>query len=339
VLAMLAVAAFVVYGATRVFNQQIEPHLFFAAIVCLGGVFDPVRKLGSVNNRLQAAEVSARRLLELKDIRVEEPAAPDAKPPDLPPLANAIEFQGVSFAYPSQPDKLVLDNINLPVRNGQVVALVGPNGSGKTTLMSLLLRFYEPSRGRILIDGHDIARVSLRSLRSQIGLVTQEAVVFADTVWANIAYGADGSVDDEMIRQAAERAHIDDFIQDLSVMHAGRETRGYDALINARSLSGGQRQRLALARAILRDPPILILDEATSQVDSESERRIQEAIADVTRNRTTFIIAHRYSTIAHADLTVVLNEGRIISQGRHAELIETCPFYVNLCETQFAVRA
>jgi subfamily B ATP-binding cassette protein MsbA len=336
VLAMLAVAAFVVYGATRVFNQQIEPHLFFAAIVCLGGVFDPVRKLGSVNNRLQAAEVSARRLLELKDIRVEEPAAPDAKPPDLPPLANAIEL---SFAYPSQPDKLVLDNINLPVRNGQVVALVGPNGSGKTTLMSLLLRFYEPSRGRILIDGHDIARVSLRSLRSQIGLVTQEAVVFADTVWANIAYGADGSVDDEMIRQAAERAHIDDFIQDLSVMHAGRETRGYDALINARSLSGGQRQRLALARAILRDPPILILDEATSQVDSESERRIQEAIADVTRNRTTFIIAHRYSTIAHADLTVVLNEGRIISQGRHAELIETCPFYVNLCETQFAVRA
>jgi len=336
VLAMLAVSAFVVYGATRVFSQQLEPHLFFAAIVCLGGVFDPVRKLGKVNNRLQAAEASARRLLELRDVRREEPGVSSTEGFELPPLDSTIEFDGVSFAYPSHPEKLVLDGINLRVKKGQVVALVGPNGSGKTTLMSLLLRFYEPARGRILIDDQDIAQVSLESLRSQIGLVTQEAVVFADTVRANIAYGADGAVNEETVRQAAERAHIDDFIQDLSVMHEGRETRGYDALISARSLSGGQRQRLALARAILRDPPILILDEATSQVDSESERKIQEAIEDVTRNRTTFIIAHRYSTIAHADVTVVLNEGRIISQGRHAELMETCPFYVNLCETQFA---
>jgi ABC-type multidrug transport system fused ATPase/permease subunit len=202
-----------------------------------------------------------------------------------------------------------------------------------------LLRFYEPNRGQILIDGRDIAKVSLDALRSQIGLVTQEAVVFADTVRANIAYGMNGNVDDELVRRAAARAHIDDFIQNLSVVHGGRETRGYDAFVTARTLSGGQRQRLALARAILRDPPILILDEATSQVDSESERKIQEAIADVTRNRTTFIIAHRYSTIAHADLTVVLNEGRVVSQGRHAQLMETCPFYANLCETQFAVRA
>ena len=336
VLAMLAVSAFVVYGATRVFSQQLEPHLFFAAIVCLGGVFDPVRKLGKVNNRLQAAEASARRLLELKDVRIEERVARGRRLPDLPPLSDAIEFHGVSFAYPSHPEKLVLDSINLRVKKGQVVALVGPNGSGKTTLMSLLLRFYEPARGRILIDGQDIAQVSLESLRSQIGLVTQEAVVFADTVRANIAYGADGTLNEETIRQAAERAHIDDFIQDLSVMHEGRETRGYDALISARSLSGGQRQRLALARAILRDPPILILDEATSQVDSESERKIREAIEDVTRNRTTFVIAHRYSTIAHADVTVVLNEGRLVSHGKHAELLESCPFYVTLCETQFA---
>ncbi len=336
VLAMLAVSSFVVYGATRVFNQQLEPHLFFAAIVCLGGVFDPVRKLGKVNNRLQAAEASARRLLELRDVRTEEPAVPGSRLSDLPPLADTIEFNGVSFAYPSHPEKLVLDGIDLRVKKGQVVALVGPNGSGKTTLMSLLLRFYEPTRGRILVDDHDIAEVSLESLRSQIGLVTQEAVVFADTVRANIAYGADGAADDDAVRRAAERAHIDDFIQDLSVMQAGRETRGYDALISARSLSGGQRQRLALARAILRDPPILILDEATSQVDSESERKIREAIEDVTRNRTTFVIAHRYSTIAHADVTVVLNEGRIVSHGKHAELLETCPFYVNLCETQYA---
>jgi len=217
-----------------------------------------------------------------------------------------------------------------------VVALVGPNGAGKTTLISLLLRFYSPVSGRILIDGQDIATVTLASLRSQIGLVPQDAVIFSDTVRANIAYGADGTVDEAAIRRAARRAQIDDFLRELRVTHNGRETRGYDAFISARSLSGGQRQRLALARAILRDPPILILDEATSQVDSESERRIQEAIADVTRDRTTFVIAHRFSTIARADLTVVLNEGRLVSCGKHAELLESCPFYARLCATQFA---
>ncbi len=335
-LAMLAVAAFVIYGASRVFSQQLEPHLFFAAIVCLGGVFDPIRKLGSVNNRLQAAEASARRLLELRDLPTEEPAPPRAARINLPRFSGTIEFRGVCFAYPSHPEKLVLDGIDLTVLKGRMVALVGPNGSGKTTLMSLLLRFYEPTRGQILIDGHDIAEVSLPSLRSQIGLVTQEPVIFADIVRANIAYGADGLTDEARIRQAAQRAHVDDFIQNLRVIHNGRETHGYDAFITTRSLSGGQRQRLALARAILRDPPILILDEATSQVDSESERKIQEALEDVTRDRTTFVIAHRFSTIAGADVTVVLNEGRIVSYGKHAELLETCPFYVNLCETQFA---
>lgn len=335
-LAILAVAAFVVYGATRVFSQQLEPHLFFAAVVCLAGVFDPVRKLSKVNNRVQAAEASARRLLELKDAPVEEPPAALPRLCELPRFSRTIEFQDVSFAYPSQPDRLVLDGINLTVRKGQVVALVGPNGAGKTTLISLLLRFYSPVSGRILIDGQDIATVTLASLRSQIGLVPQDAVIFSDTVRANIAYGADGTVDEAAIRRAARRAQIDDFLRELRVTHNGRETRGYDAFISARSLSGGQRQRLALARAILRDPPILILDEATSQVDSESERRIQEAIADVTRDRTTFVIAHRFSTIARADLTVVLNEGRLVSCGKHAELLESCPFYARLCATQFA---
>ncbi len=335
VLATLAVAGFVIYGANRVFHQQLEPHLFFAAIVCLAGVFDPVRKLGKVNNRLQAAEASARRLLELRDAPVEEPTRPATERVVLPRLSSRIEFHDVCFAYPSQPDRPVLDHVTLSVRKGQVVALVGPNGSGKTTLMALLLRFYAPTTGRILIDGVDIATVTLDSLRGQIGLVTQEAVVFADTVRANIAYGAPDA-DDEAIRRAARQAHIDDFIQTLASRDNGRAASGYDTVVSARSLSGGQRQRIALARAILRDPPILILDEATSQIDSESERKIQEAIADVSRDRTTFIIAHRYSTIAGADLTVVLNEGRIVSCGRHAELIDTCPFYVNLCQTQFA---
>ncbi len=334
-LAMLGVSAFVMYGANRVFNQQLEPHLFFAALVCLGGIFDPIRKLGKVNNRLQAAEASARRLLELREAQTEDQAAAERARRALGPLRESIVFENVSFAYPSNPQRLVLEDVSLRIARGQVVALVGPNGSGKTTLMSLLLRFYEPTAGRILIDGVDIAEVTLDSLRRQIGLVTQDAVVFADTVRANIAYGCP-EADDEAVRQAARRAHIDEFVSTLTTRVDGRVLAGYDAWIDPRSLSGGQRQRIALARAILRDPAILILDEATSQVDSESERDIQQAIADVSRGRTMFIIAHRYSTIARADLTVVLNEGRVVSVGRHDELLESCPFYGRLCRTQFA---
>jgi len=333
-LAAVAAAAFVLYGGSRVFSGQLEPHLFFAAVVCLGGIFDPVRKLGNVNNRLQQAEASARRLNELLDLKLEEPPA-GRTPVELRRFCDRIEFRQVSFAYPSHPERRVLDGIELTVEKGQVVALVGPNGSGKTTLVSLLLRFYEPTRGRILLDGGNIADATLDSLRRQIGLVTQDAVIFSGPVRSNIAYGADG-VDEETIRRAARLAHVDDFIQSLRVTQNGTTTAGYDAYITARSLSGGQRQRIALARAILRDPPILILDEATSQVDSESERKIQEALEDVTRGRTTFIIAHRFSTIARADRIVVLNEGRLIACGTHAELMESCPFYVTLCETQFA---
>lgn len=334
-LAMLAVGIFVIYGGNRVFQGQIEPHLFFAAVVCLGGMFDPIRKLGNVNNRLQAAEASAQRVFELMDLRTEEPAKPREEALALPAFEDAIEFCGVGFAYPSSPERAVLKDVCLRIEKGRTVALVGPNGSGKTTLISLLLRFYEPGTGRILIDGRDIAGVSLESLRAQIGLVTQDAVVFSDTVRANIAYGANG-VTDETIVRAARLAHIDDFVSGLEIEHEGELTRGFDARVSARTLSGGQRQRIALARAILRDPPILILDEATSQVDSESERRIQEAFDDVMRGRTTFIIAHRFSTIRRADLIVVLNEGRIVGVGPHEELCETCPIYVTLCETQFA---
>ncbi|MBU0637987.1 MAG: ATP-binding cassette domain-containing protein [Planctomycetes bacterium] len=334
-LAMVAVAGFVLYGGSRVFQQQLEPHLFLAAVICLGAMFDPVRKLGNVNNRLQQAEVSARRLFELIDLPAEEGALPCQSARELPPFSEAIAFEGLSFAYPANPTRLVIADISLRVQRGQVVGLVGPNGSGKTTLMSLLLRFHEPSRGRIRIDGHNIAEVTLASLRGQIGLVTQDAVIFSDTVRANIAYGGEGWSEDA-IQQAARRAHVDEFVRDLRVEHGGHVTQGYDARINARSLSGGQRQRLALARAILRDPPILILDEATSQVDSDSERKIQAALEDVTRGRTTFIIAHRFSTIARASLIVALNEGRIVGCGPHDELLTTCPFYAALCKTQFA---
>ncbi len=334
-LASLAIAAFILYGGSRVFNQQLEPHMLFGAVICLGGIFDPLRKLSNVNNRLQAAEASARRLFEVLDIPREEPPRPTNHLLELLPLREAIEFRDVAFAYPSNPERLVLDGVNLRIRKGQVVALVGANGSGKTTLISLLLRFFAPTRGQVIIDGQDIADVSLRSLRDQVGLVTQEAVIFSDTVRANIVYGANG-IADEAVQRAARLAHVDDFIRTLSVEQNGSITAGYDARINARTLSGGQRQRIVLARAILRDPPILILDEATSQVDSESEQRIQEALEDVTRNRTTFVIAHRFSTIAHADLIVVLDAGRIVGIGRHDELLDTCPFYGALVRTQFA---
>lgn len=332
-LAVFGVAAFVLYGGTQVFNGRLEPNLFFAATICLGGIFDPVRKMGNVNNRLQASDASGKRLFDLIDLKTEE--APAADLPKLPQFAQTLEFREVGFSYPSHRNKLVLDGIDLTIEKGQVVALVGPNGSGKTTLMSLLLRFYAPTRGCILIDGHDIQDFALDSLREQIGLVTQDSVVFSGTVRENIAYGVEGKVPEQAVERAAKRAHVDDFVQTLTSIEDGKVSRGYEAHITARSLSGGQRQRIALARAILRDPPILVLDEATSQVDSESERKIQEALDDVTRDRTTFVIAHRFSTIARADLIVVLDQGRIVACGRHDELINTCPFYVTLCETQF----
>ena len=337
-LSVAAVAAFILYGGSRVFNQQLEPHLFFASIVCMGGIFDPIRKLGNVNNRLEAGDASAERIYALLDTPAEEPRGSLENGVALARFSERIEFEDVRFAYASNAAKSVLNGISLTVRSGEVIALVGPNGSGKTTLLSLLLRFYTPLRGRILIDGTDIAGVALHTLRSQIGLVTQEAVVFSGTVRGNIAYGA-GAVADDDVRRAARLAHVDDFIEQLRLTHNGVVASGYDAHITSRSLSGGQRQRIALARAILRDPPILILDEATSQIDSESERRIQEALEDVTRGRTTFVIAHRYSTISRADRIVVLDQGCIVADGNHEALLKSCPFYVSLFETQLVAGA
>lgn len=334
-LAMCAVAMFVMYGGTRVFAGDLEPNLFFAAVVCLVGMMDPVRKMGNVNNRLQAAEASAARIWELIDLPIEEPHARSGAVRPLPRLERAIAFEAVSFAYPSKPRKLVLREVSARIEKGQVVAIVGPNGSGKTSLMALLLRFYEPTSGRILVDDMDIADATLESLRGQIGLVTQDSVIFSDTLRDNLGYGEE-STTPEQLDHAVATAHISDFVSNLHSEADGAVQHGYAARISARSLSGGQKQRIALARAILRDPPILVLDEATSQVDSESERKIQEALEDVVRGRTVFIIAHRYSTIARADVIMVLDEGRLVGFGRHDELLESSPFYAALCRTQFA---
>ncbi|MFN0136689.1 MAG: ABC transporter transmembrane domain-containing protein [Phycisphaerae bacterium] len=335
VLAMSGVAAFVIFGGVRVFSGDLEPQLFFAATICLAGVFDPLRKMGNVYNRAQAADAAARRLFELLDVPEEEPER-RTDLPELPRFRDKIVFENVTFAYPNNPDRNVLSDVSLTILQGQVVAVVGPNGCGKTTLMSLLLRFYAPASGRILIDGHDIARVRLDTLRQQIGLVTQDAVVFSDTVSGNIAYGATAENSAQRVDWAAQQAHADDFVARLRSLEGGIERVSYDALVTARQLSGGQRQRIALARAIFRDPPILVLDEATSQIDTESEEKIQQALEEVTRDRTTIIIAHRFSTISRADKIVVMNDGQIVACGTHAELIRTSPFYEKLCQTQFA---
>lgn len=333
-LAVMAICGFIIYGGLRVFQHELEPHVLFGAVICLGGVFDPLRKMGNVYNRLQAADTSAQRLFELMDLPLEA-TTPARTPRNLPTLSEQIEFRDLWFAYPSNPEHAVLCGVNLTVPRGQVVAIVGPNGCGKTTLVSLLLRFFEPTRGGIYLDNVNIADATLSSLRAQIGLVTQETVIFSGSVRTNIAYGANGVVEDDVF-QAAQRAHAAEFIADLRVEQDGRVTTAYDAEIHPRTLSGGQRQRIVLARAILRDPPILILDEATSQVDAESERKIQQALEELTRDRTTFIIAHRFSTIARADMIVAMNEGRIAGIGTHAELLQNSPFYANLVQTQFA---
>jgi ABC-type multidrug transport system fused ATPase/permease subunit len=207
------------------------------------------------------------------------------------------------------------------------VAIVGPNGSGKTTLANLLPRFYDPDAGRVLIDGHDIRDVTLPSLRRQIGMVTQQIISFNDTIGANIGYGRQGATRDEIVT-AAKRAYAHEFICRLP--------KGYDTMIGEQGvgLSGGQLQRIVIARAILKNPAILIFDEATSQIDAESEAKIHTAIEEVMQDRTTFVIAHRFSTVIAADVIVVMNEGRIVAQGQHEELMQTCPIYQALYETQ-----
>ncbi len=243
----------------------------------------------------------------------------------LPRISREIRFDQVDFAYE---DRLALQNINLTVPKGQVVALVGPSGAGKTSLVSLVPRFYEVTRGAIRIDGHDLRDVTLASLRGQIGVVTQQTFLFNDTVRNNIAYGRPEAVEAEII-EAAQAAFAWDFIQHLP--------QGLDTVIGEQGvmLSGGERQRVAIARALLKDPPILILDEATSALDSEAEREVQKALDNLIQGRTTLVIAHRLSTIRHADRIVVLEDGRIVEAGRHEDLLTRNGVYAKLYYLQF----
>jgi subfamily B ATP-binding cassette protein MsbA len=299
------------YGSSQIADGRLTPGQFALFIGTLLLMYGPAKKLSRVNANLQQAIAASERIFEMLDTHTEVAEQPDAAP--LAPFASVIEFQNVGFGYEDNPSR-ILRGVSLTVRAGQVVAIVGRSGAGKTTLVNLLPRFYDVSSGAILIDGVDVRQVSLASLRHQIGIVTQDTVLFDDTIATNIAYGSPQATPGQ-IESAARAANAHDFIAALR--------NGYKTMIGERGqrLSGGQRQRLAIARALLKDAPILVLDEATSALDTESELLVQEALANLMANRTSFVIAHRLSTIRRADAIIVLERGRVVEVGRHEELL------------------
>lgn len=328
VLGMFAGSAALLVGVAWVIRQYdgMQASHFFGLLVLLGTAAESIRKVSDVWNEVQRANAAAERVFAVLDEPL-EPEAPQAF--ELEPLRHRITFHEVDFTYPGSGSP-ALFGICLEVPAGQTVAVVGPNGSGKSTLVNLLARFYDPDRGQILIDGQDIHRATLKSLRDQIGMVTQNIVTFHDTIANNIAYGKPGATIQEII-EAARKAFAHEFIEPLP--------EGYDTLIGEQSsgFSGGQLQRIVIARAILKNPSILIFDEAMSQIDADSEAKIHTALEKLMKGRTCFLIAHRFSTVISADRIVVIDKGRIVDQGRHEELVGRCQTYKNLYETQLII--
>jgi subfamily B ATP-binding cassette protein MsbA len=324
----MATLALIWYGGYRIFQGQSTIGEVIAFIHLLRQLYFPVNRISEMNTVLHNSLAAIERIFEVFDTAPEVSERPKARA--LPRLAGEIAFERVDFGY--TPERRILAGIDLRIRPGEAVALVGPSGAGKSTLVQLIPRFYDPTGGRVLVDGIDLREVSLRSLRSQIGIVAQDTVLFSGTVRENILYGMPDASEKELLA-VAHAAHVDQFIAELP--------EGYDTLIGERGakLSGGQRQRLAIARAFLIDPRILILDEATSALDSESERLIQDALKRLMRNRTSVIIAHRLSTVLHADRIVVMDAGRIVQTGPHARLVEQEGLYRRLYETQFRAEA
>lgn len=307
----LAVVGLIWYGSRQIAEGTLSGGDFAAFVAAAFMMYAPIKKLSRVNATLQQAMAASERIFEILDTHSEVPERPGAQ--TLPRLRQAIEFRNVSFAYDGV-SKTILRDVSFTVRTGQAIAIVGLSGAGKTTLVNLVPRFYDVSGGAILIDGVDVRDATLASLRSQIGIVTQDTVLFDDTILNNITYGSPGASREE-IEAAARAAHAHEFIVTLP--------DHYDTRIAERGqkLSGGQRQRLAIARALLRNSPILILDEATSSLDAESELLVQDALHTLMRNRTSFVIAHRLSTVRRADAIIVLERGRVAEIGRHDELL------------------
>jgi subfamily B ATP-binding cassette protein MsbA len=325
----LAIVGALWYGSGEIAAGRLTPGEFTSFVAALLLMYGPVKKLTRVNANLQQAAAAAERVFELLDAHTEVVERPGAL--DLPRFQTAVELRDVSFGYEDGHGKLVLNSVSVRVAAGQIVAIVGRSGAGKTTLVNLLPRFYDVSAGAVLLDGHDVRDVTLASLRRQIGIVTQDTVLFDETIAANIAYGMPDATP-AAIESAARAANAHEFI--------AAQSAGYATRIGERGqrLSGGQRQRLAIARAILRDAPILVLDEATSSLDSESERLVQQALAVLMRDRTSFVIAHRLSTIERADIILVLERGRLVESGRHADLLARGGAYARLHRAQFSDR-
>ncbi len=321
----IAFVAALVYGSQEIVAGRLTPGEFTAFIAALFMMYGPAKKLSRVNADLQQALAAGERVFEILDSHNEVQERPGAV--ELPHFGHRIEFRDVQFAYSGGNSPATLDGVSFSVCAGQMLAIVGRSGAGKTTLVNLIPRFYDVTGGSICVDDLDLRDVTLASLRSRIGIVTQETVLFDDTIAANIAYGRQDATREE-IEAAARAAHAHEFIEQLDL--------GYDALIGERGqrLSGGQRQRIAIARAILRDSPILILDEATSSLDAESETLVQDALSNLMRNRTSFVIAHRLSTVRRADAIIVLERGRIAESGTHVALIARGGAYARFYELQ-----
>ena len=305
--------------------ESISSEDFLRFILLLFSLFQPLKNLTNVVNELQNGLASADRVFAIMDIKSDIQDSNNAI--EIKDLENSLSFKDVSFSYGDK-NKKVLHNINFKINKGEIIALVGPSGAGKSTLVDLIPRFYDTLSGAVKIDGKDIKELKINSLRSLMGIVTQETFLFDDSVKANIAYGVE-NISDERVIDAAKAANAHEFIQNLP--------EGYDTIIGERgvSLSGGQKQRIAIARAIVKNPPILILDEATSSLDSESEKHVQSAIENLMNERTVFVIAHRLSTVHNANKILVLEKGQIVQEGKHDELVNIDGLYKQLHKMQF----